>query len=214
MSTEVERKEPYNLPTLADLIDDTNKELALKQDALNYLLNQPTPNGWIKEHPFVNIDVLQPDGTKKKQALQYVPIERVKLTLTMIFREWNSEIISIQQIFNSVTVHVRLKVRNPLTGEWITHDGVGAVGVQTDKGASASDLSAIKQDAVTKAAPAAASYALKNAAEKLGSIFGGALQKYDLTAFTPVYNEDLKQELADRAKKKQAEFLKHQNGTK
>ena len=56
-------------------------------------------------------------------------------------------------------------------------DGIGAVDVQTRKGASAADLSAINSGAVQKAAPAAAAYAAKNAYDKLGRIFGGEIQK-------------------------------------
>jgi len=187
------------LPTLNDLID--NKEIANKNDQLNYLLNQETPKAWIKKHPYVNIEV-HTDTGKQKQPLEYVPIEKTKQLLTQIFQEWNDTIKSVQQVFNSVCVVVTLRVRNPLTGEWIEHDGIGAVGVQTDKGENAANLNAIKQDAVMKAAPAAASYALKNAAEKLGSLFGGNLQRYDLTPFMPAYNTELKEAIQDGLKNK------------
>lgn len=179
------------LPTLAELTQD--KELSLKQDALNYLLNQEVPTQWIKQHPFVNIKI-----NNQNQALQYIPVERVKLLLTQIFQVWESEIIDYKALFNAVSVQVRLRVRNPLNGEWITHDGVGAVDVQTKSGASAADLSQINANAVMKALPAAASYALKNAAEKLGTIFGGNLQKYDIASFIPLYDEDLKQQMKEK----------------
>jgi len=86
-------------------------------------------------------------------------------------------------LFNSVYVAVRLHYRNPLTGEWLSHDGLGAVGVQTDAGAKASDLTAIKQDAIMKALPAAESYAVKDAAEKIGAIFGKDLNRRDVAVF-------------------------------
>jgi len=176
---------------LQELTDD--KELALKNDALNYLLNQDVPKQWIKKHPILK---------NKGEAHQYLPVERVKLMLTQIFQVWESEIIDYKQLFNSVSVHVRLRVRNPLNGEWITHDGVGAVDVQTKSGASASDLAQIVPSAVMKALPAAASYALKNAAEKLGSIFGGNLQKYDISPFTPLYDKELKEKMHSELKQK------------
>lgn len=190
MSNEIVKKE---LPKLADLIREDSVELVLKRDQLNYLLNQPTPKQWIKKHPYVNIDVLQDDGSKKKEPLEYIPVERTKLLLTQIFGGFTDRITDIKQIFNSVVVTIELTVIDPLTGKEITHSGIGAVGVQLDAGNTASDVSKIKHDAVTKAAPAAASYALKNAAEKLGTIFGSALQKYDLSPYMPFYNEELKQ---------------------
>ena len=51
-------------------------------------------------------------------------------------------------------------------------DGIGAAPIQTDKGAGATDWNAVKTDGVQKAAPAAESYAVKDAAEKFGKIFG------------------------------------------
>lgn len=187
--TEIARR----LPTLAELTND--KAISEKQDELNYLLSQPVPQQWIKKHPFVSIKV-----NNTSQPLEYIPVEKTKQLLTQIFQVWESEIVDYKALFNAVSVQVRLRVRNPITGEWISHDGVGAVDVQTKSGASAADLSQINASAVMKALPAAASYALKNAAEKLGTIFGGNLQKYDLTPFTPIYNEELKATISENLK--------------
>lgn len=189
------------LPKLADLIQEDNLEVTLKQDALNYLLNQPTPKAWIKQHPFVNVEVITDNG-KKKVPLDYIPIERTKLLLTQIFGGYDDKITDIKQVFNAVVVTIELTVINPITGEKITHSGIGAVGVQLDAGNTASDVTKIKHDAVTKAAPAAASYALKNAAEKLGGIFGGSLQKYDLSPYMPFYNQELKEQLSKQLTEK------------
>lgn len=193
MSKELEKHS--QLPTLQELTNDV--EIAKKQDALNYLLNQPVPQQWVKKHPYVSVKV-----SNQNQPLEYLPVEKVKQLLTQIFQVWESEIVDYKALFNAVSVQVRLRVKNPLTGEWITHDGVGAVDVQTAKGASAADLSQINTSAVMKALPAAASYALKNAAEKLGAIFGGHLQKYDIAPFTPSYNSELKETISNNLKQK------------
>lgn len=191
MSNEVQHK----LPTLQDLTSDV--AISEKQDALNYLLNQQPPQQWVKKHPYVNVKV-----NGNNVALDYIPVERVKLLLTQIFQVWESEVVDYKALFNSVSVQVRLRVKNPITGEWISHDGVAAVDVQTKSGASAADLSQINANAVMKALPAAASYALKNAAEKLGAIFGGSLQKYDLSPFMPAYNSELKKDINESLKAK------------
>jgi len=176
------------LPSITELHHDI--QLAFKNDALNALLNSPPPKSFIKQHPFINVEIPHPEtGQKIKVPLEYIPVDKVKFLLTRIFQEWSSQVIEFKQLFNAVSVQVRLTVKSPITGQMIIHDGVGAVGVQTDKGASASDLNAIKQDAVMKALPAAESYALKNAAEKLGILFGSGLQK-NVQDFSPMYYKD------------------------
>lgn len=162
------------LPALSDLHHDP--AIAFKNDQLNLLLNQPPPAAWVKKHPFAkNVD--------------YLPIDKVEFLLTKIFQEWKCEVISYSNLFNSVSCHVRLHFKNPLTGEWNFQDGVGAVDVQTEKGASAADLSKINANAVMKALPAAKSYALKDAAELLGSLFGSNLNRKDTVAFSGSYSE-------------------------
>lgn len=162
------------LPKIADLHHDLTE--AFKTDQLNLLLNQPVPAKWVKEHPFA-------------KNVRYIPIDKIEFLLTKIFGEWRVEVMREGQMFNSVYVAVRLHYKNPLDGVWSFHDGLGSVGVQTDKGASASDLAAIKQDAIMKALPAAESYAIKDAAEKLGVLFGKDLNRKDTLGFEASYKE-------------------------
>lgn len=164
--------ETKKLPTLPDLVGDEVD--VFKNDQLNLLLNQDTPKSWVLKHPFA-------------KDVHYLTIQRVEILLTAIFQEWKVEVINYQQLFNSVSCHVRLHYKSPLDGSWKFHDGLGAVGVQTDKGESASNLNAIKSDAVMKALPAAKSYAIKDAAEHLGKLFGRDLNRKDDIEFTPKY---------------------------
>lgn len=172
------------LPALADLVGDEVD--VFKNDQLNLLLNQEPPNGWVQKHPFVSVTD-EVNGQKIKSPLPYLTIQRVETLLTAIFQEWKTEVISSGQLFNSVYVHVRVHYKSPLDGSWKFHDGLGAVGVQTDKGEAASNLNAIKQDAVMKALPAAKSYAIKDAAEHLGKLFGRDLSRKDVVEFKPTY---------------------------
>jgi hypothetical protein len=152
MSTELTK-----VPTLQDLITET--EDTIKQNALMVILNQQPPATWLAEHPML-------------RGYKYIPIERVEWLLSRIFGKWWVEIKETAILANSVVVTVRLWVVNPLTGEHQFQDGIGAAPVQTDKGAGASDWNAVKSDGVQKAAPSAESYAIKDAAEKFGKIFG------------------------------------------
>lgn len=187
------------LPTLSELHHDTS--IAFKNDQLNLLLNQAPVEKWIRQHPFA-------------KNVKYLPIDKVEYLLTRIFQEWKAEVINYSQMFNSVTCHVRLHYKNPTTGEWSYHDGLGAVGIQTDKGESASKLDAIKQDAVMKALPAAKSYAIKDAAEHLGSLFGRDLNRKETIAFTGSYSLlESSGEAAKEEAAKKLELLKS-NGLK
>ncbi len=73
-----------------------------------------------------------------------------------------------------------------MTNEWDWQDGVGAAPIQTAKGAAATDFSQVNTAAVQMAAPAAESYAFKDAAEKFGKIFGKDLNRKDEMNYLPM----------------------------
>lgn len=169
------------LPKLADLQKDP--ETSSKRDELNLLLNQPTPKSWVKKHPIIKIK----NDAGQYVPLEYIPVDKQKYLLRRIFKQYRIEIMDKGIMFQSVFVHVRVHYLDPVSGEWDFHDGIGAVGVQTDAGQSAADLAAIKSDAVMKALPAAHSYAIKNACDNFGVLFGDGLNKtvMEFTPFTP-----------------------------
>lgn len=162
-----------NLPTLAELIKDTG--MTVQQNKLNILLNQEPPQAWVKEHPNAK------DANNK--PIRYIPIERVEWLLFRIFIKWRKEVRQVQLIGNSVVVTVRLHYLNPTSGEWEWQDGVGAMPLQTAKGSGAIDFNALKSAAVQMAAPAAESFALKDAAEALGRLFGKDINRRDQLAY-------------------------------
>jgi len=161
--------ENKNLPVLADLYSDT--ELKVAQNELNVLLNAPPAPGWLKDHPFAKV-VKIIEGKKVSVPAKYIPIERIEWLLTRIFIRWNSEIKTVQLIANSVVVTVRLYYQDVVSKEILWQDGVGAVALQTDQGAGAIEFDKIKSSAVQMAAPSAETYAIKDAAEKIGKLFG------------------------------------------
>jgi hypothetical protein len=151
------------LPSLNDIYADVDG--TTKNTALAVILNAEPPQNWIKVHPM----------TKFK----YIPIERVEYLLTRIFGRWKVEIKESGILANSVQVIIRLHYIDPVTGEWDWQDGIGASPLQTNAGAGAIDFNQIKNAAVQMASPAAESYAIKDAAEKLGKIFGKDLNRKD-----------------------------------
>jgi hypothetical protein len=153
------------LPTLREIYDG-DLELKSDQNKLNILLNQNPKPDWIKNHPFA-------------KGVKYIPIERVEYLLTRLFIKWRVEVKMVQVIANSCVVTVRLHYQNIEDNEWSWQDGIGAAPIQTEKGEGAMDWNKVRADSVMKSAPAAESYAVKDAAEKIGKIFGKDLNRKD-----------------------------------
>lgn len=157
MKNSIVKTEKRKLITIQELYSDNEK--ALKQNKLNAILNSEPKPEWIMQHPFV-------------RGLKYIPIERIEFLLTMIFSKWNVEIKSTQLIANSVVVTVRVHVQNPITGEMDYQDGIGAMPIQVKKDHGATDFENMNHSAIQIGAPSAESYAIKDACEKFGKIFG------------------------------------------
>lgn len=195
----MENNQIAKVPTLAELIEDNDQ--SIKENALMVLLNQNPPEAWLKKHPTVRDHV-------------YLPINRVEYLLSRIFGKWWVEIKNTQVIANSVAITVRVYVQNPITKltEW--NEGVGAAPIQTDSGKGAMDWNFAKSHGVQIAAPIAESFAIKDAAEKWGKLFGKDLNRKDvinydsllksseitLDVLMPLYNEKLKSISAERKK--------------
>lgn len=158
------------LPDINDLYGDL--EQTAKKNDLNLLLNQPPHASWVQKNKYANNS-------------NYIPIEKVEYLLTSIYQSWKVEIKETSVIANSVVVTVRLHVQNPINGEWDWQDGIGAAPIQTQSGAAATDFTKVTTNAVQMAAPAAESYAVKDAAEKLGKIFGKDINRKDVIDIMP-----------------------------
>ena len=157
------------LPTIQELYDNT--DLAITRDNLNVFLNQNPPQAWLKTNPYANNSL-------------YLPIDKIEWMLTRFFKEWRVEVLREGTMFNTVYVVVRLFYKDPITGKELWQDGVGAKEVQTKKGASAADLSAIISGAIERGLPNAETNAQKDAAHKIGRVFGSDLNRKDVIPFT------------------------------
>lgn len=178
MDNNIPQKAEFKLPTLAEIYGDTGLSSLQKESALQVLLNQEPKKEWLKEHP--TIKVKQVD---KYFPLLYMPIQRVEWLLINVFMKYKVCVKSVQLIANSVVVTVRLKYWDHINNEWLYQDGVGSAPLQTDKGSGAVDFMALKSAAVQMSAPAAKSYAVKDAAEQIGRIFGKDLNRADVVSY-------------------------------
>lgn len=159
------------LPKLADLYSVEQAEQAFAKDTFNWLMNQEPNPKWVKENKYA--------GNSK-----YIPIGVVETLLQKILKDFRIEVLREGTMFNAVYVTIRLHYKHPVSGEWSFFDGTGAAELQTKAGSSAADLGAINKGAVMMALPMAKSYALKDACEHFGKLFGRDLNRKDTLGFT------------------------------
>jgi hypothetical protein len=125
------------------------------------------------------------DGKK----IQHVPISCIEQQLRRLyFGQYEIKLIDYRLIVNEIVVHARIRVKHPVTGEWLSYDGLGSVPVQQYKGSKIQDFMQTKiANALHKNAPAAYAFAVKNAARKIGKIFGADLMRKHEDDYKP-YN--------------------------
>lgn len=184
------------------LVKYVNNEVRIEEikdsARLKSILNSPVNTKWLKNHP-----------TAKN--VKYLPIDKIEILLDMIFQEWRIELLSVSQLAQSVCVTVRVHYKNPITGEWSFHDGVGASPLQTNAGKSAADLANIKNNAVQLAAPAAKSYAIKDAVEHLGKAFGRDVNRSDTVGYEFLYRQEDKPKAKDNSQELIAQLKSSKN---
>lgn len=146
-----------------------------KKDALVKFLNRIPPDEWLEDAP---------NGKAKT-----MPIGRVEWLLTNLFQEWYVEILKTETMFNSLVCTVRVYYKDPVDGTYRHQDGVGAAPAKTSKDAKASDMSAILNDAVQTGLPAAKSYAIKDACDHIGRIFGRDINRKGSYGYKGQYDE-------------------------
>jgi hypothetical protein len=154
-------------------------------ELLNQELNKEPDPTWIK--------ILL--GTNVK----YLPIERIEWLLTDIFGKFHYEVKSVAVSDGSVYCVVRVHYFNPVLDCWEWADGVGASPL----------VAAEKEMAMALALPAAKTFAVKDAVEPLGKIFGKDLNRADLIAY-----DGMKKDNTEATKKIIAAFTKYKGADK
>jgi len=157
-------QEIKTIPKIQDLYSD--KENIQANDSLMVLLNQPPLEKWIKEHPFI-------------KNYKYLPIDKVEYLLKRIFKKYKIEILREGTSFNGVYVVVRVWYLDPISNEYLYHDGIGACQLQTKQGTTPADLANINNGALQMAFPIAKTIAIKDACDHFGTLFGSDLNRKD-----------------------------------
>lgn len=167
-----------------------DKPRALKMQQYLEKVNAPPPNSWLKKNKFANNS-------------EYLPIDKVEWLLDSIFQEWRCEVKDVQVAFQSIMVTVRIHYRIPTTGEWSYHDGVGAKDVQKDSGSKFS-VESVKDSGVMLALPIAKAYAIKDACDHIGRMFGRDVNRKGTIEFVGAYSETKEE---DRGSKEDARLI-------
>lgn len=167
---------------LCQAMQSEDQDNIFKLDAMQVILNRHPKKEWVLDHPIAKVK----DNNNRDVPAKYLPIDKVEFLLRAIFKRIRVEIKDYSLIANSVCVTVRLHYFNPILNEWEWQDGLGSVALQTDKDAGATDFNRIKSAAVQMALPAAESFAKKDAAENIGRIFGGDLNRKDVVSYEAI----------------------------
>lgn len=160
------------LPQLADLYELSNLDNLFKQDQFNLLMNQEPNPKWVQQNKYAGNS-------------NYIPIGIIETLLQRVFKDFKIEVLREGTMFNSVYVAVRLHYLNPINSVWEFFDGLGAAQVQTKSGSSPANLADINNNAVQMALPMAKSYAIKDAAEHIGKLFGRDLNRKETMGYSP-----------------------------
>lgn len=171
-----------NLPAINDIY---NKSVVAKSDdvrLLTALLNEPPLNEWVVEHPYIKQEITV-SGVKQKVPYKYIPIGTVEYLLRMVFGQYKIEVTGQGTAFNGVWVTVRVHYVDPITKQWLYHDGIGAAQLQVKQGTSPADLQNINNGAIAMAFPNAKSIAIKDACDHFGRLFGSDLNRKDYVEY-------------------------------
>lgn len=186
METGIEKRKQFNLSEIYD--NETVIEIA-KTEQLNSILCSKPNDAWVKTNKYANNS-------------KYLPIDKVEFLLRKIFKHFKIEITGQGVAFNGVWVTVRVHYVDPISQEWCYHDGIGAQELQVKQGSSPAQLESINKGALSMAFPIAKSFAVKDACDHFGDIFGANLNRKDTLDFY------VDQKIIDNAQKAQEEFQK------
>lgn len=132
------------------------------------------------------------ENIQTHQGYQYLPISFVEKKLDqMYFGLVQYECMSYQQIFNEMVCHARIKVFHPVALTWLNYDGIGSSVIQQDANTKVCDFNFNKKaNAMQLASPKAYAEAIKNAAKKIGKIFGSDINRKFEDEYQPIVTKN------------------------
>lgn len=125
------------------------------------------------------------------QDYEYIPIGVIEESLRQIFfRQIDFEIKTSFRDLNSFIVIATITYKCPISLEMRKIDGIGAKALQQDSGSKVQEFNmTMKANALELGVGIAYSRAIKNAAKKLGKMFGGSLNRDEEIDSVVVFNK-------------------------
>jgi hypothetical protein len=167
-----------------------NEERAKAQNFLK-LLNKPVTISQIKVNKFANDS-------------KYIPISFIETRLDQyFFGFWETVNFRTQVIVNEVVGSIDLRVKHPVTGEWLTRTGAAGVPIQMKSGSGVTQVSEKIHNTLVKDYPHLKAMCVLNAVKSLGKMFGRDLNR----KFEDDYQPLLKLPETDPISNKQAQYI-------
>ncbi len=164
-------------------------------------------NNALKQEPLVIKNMMV--EMKKKglnagsmQDYEYIPVGVVEESLRQIFfRQIDFEIKNSYRDLNSFIVISTITYKCLISQEMRKIDGIGAKALQQDSGSKVQDFNfTMKANALELGVGIAYSRAIKNAAKKLGKMFGGSLNRDEEIDTVVVFNKNVMSKAEDNHK--------------
>ena len=150
---------------LASMDDNYIKEFKLRLDKfMGHVSKEPRQSEIKKNTQANNVD--------------FIPISFIETTLDELFLgQWSTEDFHYSVIANEIVGHLTLKFIHPISGQWISRVGVGAVPIRMAAGAAVDEFQKKIKTALMADLPHMKAECLKNAAKGIGKVFGRDLNR-------------------------------------
>jgi len=154
-------------------------------------LNKPVTPGQIKVNKFANDS-------------KYIPISFIETRLDQyFFGLWETVNFRTQVIVNEVVGSIDLRVKHPVTGDWITRTGAAGVPIQMKSGSGVTQVGEKIHNTLVKDYPHLKAMCVLNAVKSLGKMFGRDLNR----KFEDDYQPLLRLPENDMITNKQAQYI-------
>lgn len=148
-------------------LDANGKPKYTSMESYRKLISSKPKSSWIAVNKYAG-------------SARYIPIGIIEELLREMYPAWECQQNGQPQILgNSVVVSVQLRVFHPILQTWLSYPGVGAVPIEVQQGAGPLEFDKINSKALHKNVPAALSFAINNAAKKIGKLFGSHLNRQE-----------------------------------
>lgn len=123
---------------------------------------------------------INPIVGSESKPVKFIPIGAIEAKLDSIFSGlYSITIIDTKIVANEIVIIARIRYFHPIAQTWLERDGIGAAQIRFNKDVPITDLRGKLKTALQADAPHAYAEAIKNAAKKIGNVFGRNINRDD-----------------------------------